>query len=250
MGIRLHIPPIGGPIVFAGHGYVSSAGFPNPHLLGVLCPATFLMISFHQLDTVFQCAHSEMGTGGKTPIAFSLKNMSSQKIEQKSLLKVFTANKLVGKVNPTILVASDSTTSSDLFAEHFIITGLEKPTYLIRATHYSAEYGSRVVTLNDFPEVFSAEAMLASELELAKAHFENVVQETSKPLHSGLYLEGRAFEFREADTSVLFRWKMMGQYKTELTKLFEFARSKSITELENRMRGLPRIKVETVKEQD
>jgi hypothetical protein len=81
-------------------------------------------------------------------------------MEQKALIRFYRGNRFVGKTHPIAVVVGDTTHTSAPFSEHYVFHSVSNVPFLYQRTRCSTGSPFDPVDFDEFPEVFSADALL------------------------------------------------------------------------------------------
>ena len=145
-------------------------------------------------------------------------------MEQKSLIRFYQGNRFVGKTHPFAVVVGDTTHKAAPFSEYYVFHSFPGVPFLYQRTRCSAGSLFDPIDFGEFPEVFSAEALLNHQLTVARDQFEFSISEQDQQLHRRLFWTNSSFEFCEVDKHPFVQFRVFGNFTSEMQTMFTFTR--------------------------
>ena len=162
-------------------------------------------------------------------------------IKPQSLQKIYRANRLLGGSNPIIVTTGDTIDQHLPFEEFYIFHKVPNITFLHRRTTNSAAEDLRPFDFGQFPETFSADALLASGLRHAQELLEFEISRTDRALHRELFWSAAPISYVESNDLPLIEFLLFGEFGHELSLMCKFTRSASIKQLCEKLSAIPKI---------
>jgi len=135
-----------------------------------------------------------------------------------AMYRCFQGSKRLNPAAELPLIVIDSRKDENGAAsEHYIFTGLEKPSLL--ASGITIERGK--MEAEDFKVLISIEDIVASQLQSACGALEATLFEGQKPLHDLIYWEGTPFTFSAVEDQIVLRYFLRDKYRHDFAKMFE-----------------------------
>jgi len=157
--------------------------------------------------------------------------------------KIYRGSK---RIEPTgnlpLLVIAAQKDKGTGFSEHYIFPGVARVPFLRKSTGYGP---GRSVSETDFEQMVTLDAILASEFDRAKAHFENSLFELDKSLHRHVFWEGHPFEYPLVDDFAFRHLAMAQQHKKEIAEMFAFTNCFALEPLEKLSKVLALIHIKS-----
>jgi hypothetical protein len=166
-------------------------------------------------------------------------------MKRESLIRIYVGNKLLGSHFPVLVVTGDNTWEKNFFGEHYFFSDVPNLPFISRRDIINPEDARPdFFDFNAYPEIFSAESLLKSQIIAARADIEYTLSNLDMKSYKEIFWEGRLFEFTECDDYPLVQFHVFGKHSVEMAAMFEFTRSKSLRELHEKLLKLPKIKIE------
>lgn len=162
-------------------------------------------------------------------------------MKEESIIEFHQGNKSLGEHRPIMVLVAESTDVDNPFVEHHIFTGWQKLPYISRRT-WGSRYSRELLAL---PDIFTAEAMIKAERQLAQDHFAFRIHEQDNAMAMAFFWNGSLFEFVPTNGGPLpLLWqRLLGKYKAEINQMFEATRSPKLEEFRTRFAAAGRLQV-------
>ncbi len=162
-------------------------------------------------------------------------------LKSESLLKIYRANRLLGSSHPIIVTTGDTTHSETPFEEFYVFHSIPGVPFLFRRTRSSASDEMHPFDFGQFPEVFSAQALLASAVRSARDLIEFQVSQRDRALHRELFWSASPISYDESDDLPLIEFRMFRRFVRERAEMIDFTRSDAIKALHSKLSTFPEI---------
>jgi hypothetical protein len=161
-------------------------------------------------------------------------------LKPESLLKIHRGNRLLGGSYSIIVTSGDTMNSNTPFAEFYIFHRFPDVPFLYRRTQSSAA-NMQPFDFGQFPEVFSAEALLASALGNARDLFEFEISRRDHALQRELFWSASPMNFDETDDLPLIQFRIFRRFIPERAVMANFTRSQAVQQLHNKLSAFPEV---------
>lgn len=153
----------------------------------------------------------------------------------KSIFKIYSGQYLPRYGTPLIIIAVDMEGEGHYFTEHYILFP-SKP--LMLSTRYRVDYDPEDTP----PDFLSIDDVIASELESARAHFENHFYTAEKALYNKVIFPLHPFtEIDESKVRPLVTCRIRGLCENELAKIRENTRCKELKRYLGKIMQIPKM---------
>jgi hypothetical protein len=159
--------------------------------------------------------------------------------DQSSLLKFYRGNRFIGRSHPLVVVLGDTSFKATPFAEHYIFHSVPGLPFLFQRVSAAQQDTFGGIDFSEFPEVFSAQALLEHEIDRARDHFEFAIAEKDRELHRQLFWSDSTFDLLPVDKHPFAQFRIFGTFTSEMQTMFKFTRSRSLRIIERDIAQYP-----------
>jgi len=167
-------------------------------------------------------------------------------MKRQSLLKFYIGNKILERHLPVLIVVADDQKWQP-FGEYYVFTGVTKLPLISQKNTFCADKEGidPDFKYENFPNLFSTEAVLKYQFRAARWQMETDLSEADRNRYMGVFWNGQLFEFTETDKSVLLQLWTLGTYETALRKMVSYTSSESLRGVLKELLVLPKVEVKS-----
>lgn len=172
-------------------------------------------------------------------MACNVLQRSAMPLQPESLIKICRGSRRMGNCRPVLVVTADTMDAKAPFSEFYVFHQFPDTPFLYSRT---ARVYADVLYLYDFgqyPDVFSAQALLEAQLRDARDQVEHEISIRDRALASDLFYSGSPMLFEETGPLPLMEFGIFQQFAKEREIMFKFTRSHAIRRLGEELMGLP-----------
>lgn len=158
---------------------------------------------------------------------------------QESLVKIYRGTRRLGTGRPVLVVAGDTMDLTAPFGEFFIFHEFPDLPFLYGRSAYSRPDSLYLYDFGQYPEVFSAKAMLEWQLRAAQDKFEFEVAMRDRTVAAEIFYSGAALGYEETGPLPLIEFAFFQRFIRDRETMFQFSRSRALKELEEKLSGYP-----------
>jgi hypothetical protein len=162
-----------------------------------------------------------------------------------SLIKIFRATRRVGAGRPVLVVTGDTSTLSAPFSEFYIFHEFTDMPFLYSRTTCSHPDILYLYDFGKYPEIFSAQALLASQLRAARDRLEQEVFMRDRLAAADIFYSGNALTFEETGDLPIIEFAMFRRFLKERDAMFKFSKSQAIQLLKEKLMEYPEAVLQT-----
>jgi len=160
-------------------------------------------------------------------------------LESESLIKIYRSKRNLGTSRPVIVAVGDTTHETIPFGEYYVFHSFSDVPFLYSRSVCGFVDEWSPVDFGEYPEIFSANALLESSLRNAQDRLEFEVSMHDRDL---LRL-APPLDFEQVDDRPLIEFRVFQSFTTECAKMFGFSRSYAITMLKDKVQKYPTVKL-------
>jgi hypothetical protein len=149
-------------------------------------------------------------------------------VKEESLLRFYRGNRLIGKSYPIAVIIGDTTYRQGPYGEHYVFHSVPGVPFLYQRIRVDTGSGINSIDLDDFGDVFSAQALLRNQLAAARDQFEFMISQKDRALQLHYFCSSSPFEFCEIKEHPFAQFKIFGNFTPELKTMFEFTACRSL----------------------
>lgn len=162
-------------------------------------------------------------------------------MKEESLIKFYRGNRFVGNTYPLAVVIGDTSYKGIPFGEHYIFHSFPGIPFLYQRVRGSGSSDIDSIDFSEFPEVFSAQALLEYQLTVARNQFEFSISQKDRELHLQLFWTSTTFEFCEVDKHPFAQFRVFGNFTSEMETMFTFTRCRLLKSIEREITRYPTV---------
>jgi hypothetical protein len=159
-------------------------------------------------------------------------------LKQESLIKICRANRRLGASRPVLVVTGDAMNLMAPFSEFFLFHEFPDMPFLYSRTSYAHPDSLYLYDFGQYPEIFSAKALLDSQLRNAYDQLESEVTIRDRALAGDLFYSG-TFAFEETDVLPLAEFALFQRFTRDREQMFRFTKSHAVLLLEEKLNQYP-----------
>lgn len=159
-------------------------------------------------------------------------------LQPESIIKIFRANRNLGTSRPIIVAVGDTMHEGIPFGEFYVFHTYSDVPFLFSRSVCGFVDDWNPVDFGQYPEVFSAKALLESSFRSARDRFEFEVS-----MHDRDLFRQGPLSYEETDDFPLIEFRVFQSFTGECTKMFGFTRSQAILALKEKLEKYPVVKV-------
>ncbi|HTV39188.1 MAG TPA: hypothetical protein VMF08_01325 [Candidatus Sulfotelmatobacter sp.] len=160
-------------------------------------------------------------------------------IPPESLVKIYRANRNLGTSRPVIVAVGDTMVEGIPFYEYYVFHSFSDVAFLYSRSVCGSIDEWNPVDFGQYPEIFSAKALLASSFRSAQDRLEFEVS-----MHDREWFRSAAtLSFDETDDSPLIEFRVFQNFSSECAKMFGFSRATAIHALRDKIEKYPNVKL-------
>ena len=160
-------------------------------------------------------------------------------IQPESLIKIYRANRNLGRSRPVIVAVGDTMIEGIPFCEYYVFHTFSEVAFLYSRSVCGSTDDWNPVDFGQYPEVFSAKALLESSFRTAQDRLEFEVSIHDRDLVQSALAPG----FEETDDSSLIEFRVFQNFTIECAKMFGFSRALAIRSLKDKLQKYPIVKL-------
>jgi hypothetical protein len=160
-------------------------------------------------------------------------------LQRESLIKIYRANRRLGGGRPVIVATGDTTREAIPFGEFYIFHEFPDLPFLFSRTRCAHSDDMFPFDFGQYPEVFSAKALLESEFRAARDRIEYEIFQRDRALCRDLFWSASPLVFEETDDLPLIEFQIFQLFTKERATMFDFSRSHTIRLLKDKLQQLP-----------
>jgi hypothetical protein len=160
-------------------------------------------------------------------------------IPPESLIKIYRANRNLGTSRPVIVAVGDTMVEGIPFFEYYVFHTFSDVVFLYSRSVCGSADEWNPVDFGQYPEVFSANALLESSFRSAQERLEFEVSMHDRDLVQSALAPG----FEETDDFPLIEFRVYQNFTSECAKMFGFSRALAIRTLRDKMQKYPTVKL-------
>jgi len=160
-------------------------------------------------------------------------------LQSESLIKIYRATRRVGTGRPVLVVTSDTTTPSHPFSEFYIFHEFPDMPFIYSRATYSHPDSLYLYDFGKYPEIFSPEALLESQLRAARDRLEVEVFMRDRQATADIFYSGNALKFEETGDVPLLEFTMFQRFVRDREQMFKFSKSQAIQLLREKLMEYP-----------
>lgn len=160
-------------------------------------------------------------------------------LQSESLISIYRATRRVGAGRPVLVVTSDTTTPNTPFSEFYIFHEFTDMPFLYSRTSYTHPDALYLYDFGKYPQIFSAQALLNSQLRAARDRLEQEVFMRDRQVTSEVFYSGNALKFEETGDLPLVEFAMFQRFRKEREVMFKFSKSQAIQLLKDELLEYP-----------
>jgi len=160
-------------------------------------------------------------------------------LESESLIKIYRAKRNLGTTRPVIVAVGDTTHEAIPFGEFYVFHTFSDVPFLYSRSVCGFVDEWSPVDFGQYPEIFSANALLESAFRSARGRLEFEVS-----LHDpDMVRLASSLDFEEVDDSPFIEFRVFQTFTSECAKMFGFSRSYAISMLKDKVQKYPIVKL-------
>jgi hypothetical protein len=166
--------------------------------------------------------------------------------QPESLIKVYRGTRRLGSSRPVLVITGDTMDAKAPVAEYYVFHNFPDLGLLYSRTIYGHGDALYLYDFGQYPEVFSAKAMMESQLQAAQARIEHEVEMHDRKLADILFFSASPMAYVETDNTPLIEFAFFNQFVKDRDTMFKFSKSQAISELKEKLLEYPEaiIKIE------
>jgi hypothetical protein len=168
-------------------------------------------------------------------------------LQHESLIKVYRGTRRLGTSRPILVITSDTMDAKAPLAEYYVFHEFPDLTFLYSRSEYSHADALYLYDFGQYAEVFSAKALLESQLRAAQDRIEHDVEMRDRQVATEVFFSAAApMAYVEADNTPLVEFAFFRRFAKERETMFNFSMSHAISQLKEKLLEYPEaiIKIE------
>lgn len=160
-------------------------------------------------------------------------------IPPESLIKIYRANRNLGMSRPVIVAVGDTMVEGIPFSEYYVFHTFSDVAFLYSRSVCGSIDEWSPVDFGQYPEIFSAKALLESAFRSAQDRLEFEVSVHDRDL----FRSTAALTFEETDYFPFIEFHVYQSFTSECAKMFGFSRALAIRALKEKLQTYPTVKL-------
>jgi hypothetical protein len=165
-------------------------------------------------------------------------------LQPESLIKICRGTRRMGNGRPVLVVTADTMDANTPFSEFYVFHQFPDLPFLYSRTSCAHPDALYLYDFGQYPEVFSAKALLEAQFCNARDQLEHEVSIRDRALASDLFYSASPMLFEETGQIPFMEFAIFQQLAKEREIMFKFSRSDAIHRLEEKLQGLPEAVLE------
>lgn len=159
-------------------------------------------------------------------------------LQPESLIKFYRANRNLGTSRPVIVAVGDTMHEGIPFYEYYVFHAFSDVSFLFSRAVCGFVDEWNPVDFGQFPDVFSAKALLEASFRGAQDRLEFEVS-----MHDREFFRSASLGFDETDEFPLIEFRVYQNFSSECAKMFGFSRAQAIRALKEKVDKYPAVKL-------
>jgi hypothetical protein len=161
-------------------------------------------------------------------------------LQPESLIKVYRGTRRLGTSRPILLVTSDTLEAKAPLAEYYVFHEFPDLTFLYSRSEYSHADALYLYDFGQYPEVFSAQALLESQFRAAQERLEHDVEMRDRQVAVEVFYSAAApMTYVETGNVPLVEFAFFRRFLKERETMFKFSKSHAISQLKEKLLEYP-----------
>jgi hypothetical protein len=166
--------------------------------------------------------------------------------QPESLIKIYRGTRRLGVTRPILVITGDTMDAKAPLAEYYVFHSFPDLGFLYSRTTYAHADALYLYDFGQYPEIFSAKAMMESQLQAAQARIEHEVEMHDRKVADALFCSASPMAYVETDNVPLVEFAFFSQFIKDRETMFKFSISQAVSQLREKLLEYPEatIKVE------
>jgi hypothetical protein len=160
-------------------------------------------------------------------------------LQPESLIKVYRGTRRLGTSRPIIVIAGDTLDAKAPFAEYYVFHSFPDLNFLYSRTTYGHADALYLYDFGQYPEIFSANALMESQLLAAQARIEHEVEMHDRKVADNLFFSASPMAYGETTNVPLIEFAFFNQFAKDRETMFRFSKSQAISQLKEKLLEYP-----------
>lgn len=161
-------------------------------------------------------------------------------LQSESLIKVYRGTRRLGSGRPILVVTSDTMDAKAPLAEYYVFHEFPDLAFLYSRSSYEHADALYLYDFGQYPEVFSAKALLESQLRAAQDRIEHDVEMRDRQVATEVFYSAAApMTYVETDNTPLAEFAFFRRFAKERETMFNFSHSHAINQLKEKLLEYP-----------
>ena len=145
----------------------------------------------------------------------------------------------MGAGRPVLVLTGDVMNLNGPLAEFYIFHEFPDMPFIYSRTSCAHPDALYLYDFGQYPEIFSATAMMEAQFRAARDHLEHEIAIRDKQLASDLFSTASPLVFEESGTLPLVEFAFFRRFIKEREQMFRFSKSQAIAQLRERLLDYP-----------
>jgi hypothetical protein len=158
---------------------------------------------------------------------------------QESLIKIYRGTRRMGMGRPVLVLTGDAMNLNAPLGEFYIFHEFPDMPFIYSRTSCAHPDALYIYDFGQYPEIFSAGAMMEAQFRAAKDHLENEVAMRDRQIASDLFYTASPLVFEEVGPLPLVEFAFFQRFIKEREQMFRFSKSQAIAQLKEKLIEYP-----------
>jgi|HubBroStandDraft_2_1064218.scaffolds.fasta_scaffold418337_1 hypothetical protein len=159
--------------------------------------------------------------------------------QPESLIKVYRGTRRLGTSRPIIVITGDTLDAKAPFAEYYLFHNFPDLNFLYSRTTYGHADALYLYDFGQYPEIFSATALMESQFLAAQDRLEYEVEMHDRKVLDNLFYSASPMAYVETTNVPLIGFAFFTQFVKDRDTMFRFSKSQAISQLKEKLLEYP-----------